>query len=326
MWKKRLVVSICFVFLGLPSCTAEESDVVKVGMVGLDTSHVIAFTRILNDPDHPDHVPGVRVVAGVKGGSPDIPSSADRVDQYTQQLQDDWDIEIVDTVEDLCEKVDGVMIESVDGRPHLEYAKVVIDAGLPMFIDKPIAGSYEDVLKIAQLAHKAGVPWFGGSSLRWWDGLQNAIDPENVGDILGCETFSPCSYEPHHPDLFWYGVHGVNPLFAIMGKGCVKVSRIHTEDYDLVVGVWDDGRIGAYRGMRKGPHKYGATIYGTQGRTTVEGHSYKGLIKQIVTFFQTKESPMDPEEIVEMYAFMEAADESKELGGKAVSLPEFKLE
>lgn len=318
------IVSIVSFMISLP--VYGESDVIRLGMIGLDTSHVIAFTSMLNDPNHPDHVPGVKIAAGFKGGSPDIPSSADRVDKYTQELQEKWGVTIYDSIPELCKHVDGVLIESVDGRPHLEQAKPVIEAGLPFFIDKPMAGSFKDAVEIARLAKKAGVPWFGGSSLRWWQGVQEATDPENAGDILGCDAYSPCSLEPHHPDLFWYGVHGVEILYAAMGQGCQTVTRISTPDTDFVTGIWKDGRIGTFRGTRKGAHSYGATIFGTKKVTTVDGHSYKGLVEQIVKFFKTKQSPLEPEEMVEVMGFMEAADESKRQGGKTVPMPEFSLE
>lgn len=293
----------------------------RLGLIGLDTSHVIAFTSILNNPDHKEHVPGARVVAGFKGGSPDLPSSWDRVEKFTEQLRKDFGVEIVDSIPKLCSMVDGVLIESVDGRPHLEQARQVIEAGKPIFIDKPVAASFKAGFEIAKLAEDAGVPWFGGSSLRWTPQLREAIDPENVGQILGCDAFSPCSLEPHHPDLFWYGVHGVEMLYAAMGRGCVSVTRTATRDGDLVVGLWEDGRIGTFRGTRKGAHDYGATIFGTKGITKAQGHTYRGLVEQIVRFFQTKEPPIDPWETVEMLAFMEAADQSKQLGGVPVPVP-----
>ena len=248
------------------------------------------------------------------------------MDGYTQELKEKWGVEIVNSIPELCRKVDGVLITSVDGRPHLEQARQVIAAGLPFFVDKPIAGSFADGLEIARLAKKAGVPWFGGSSLRWWKGMREAIDPDKVGAILGCDAYSPCSLEPHHPDLFWYGVHGVEILYAAMGKGCQTVSRTSTPDTEMVVGVWKDGRVGTFRGTRQGSHGYGATIFGTKIDTTVEGHSYKGLVETMVQFFQTKKSPIDPEEMVELLAFMEAADASKAQGGKPVPLPTFSLE
>jgi len=326
-WRFGLVVLGVAGMLGaaLTGAAAEEK-VIRLGMVGLDTSHVVAFTQMLNDHKNGEHVPGAKVVAGFKGGSPDIESSISRVDEYTNELKEKWGVKIYDSISELCKHVDGVLIESVDGRPHLEQVKPVIEAGLPFFIDKPVGGTYEDVLEIARLAKKAGVPWFGGSSLRWWSGMREGIDPAKVGKILGCDAFSPCSLEPHHPDLYWYGVHGVEILYAAMGPGCKQVTRISTPGMDVVVGVWADGRIGTFRGTREGVHNYGARIFGDKGNSTVEGHSYKGLVEQIVKFFQTKQSPLDANEIVEMYAFMQMADVSKEQGGKAVALPEFSLE
>jgi predicted dehydrogenase len=299
---------------------------IRLGMIGLDTSHVIAFTQRFNDPNNSEYVPGFKVVAGFKGGSADIPTSADRVDGYTKKLQDDWGVKIYDSVEELCQNVDGVLIESVDGRPHLGYARQVIKAGLPFFVDKPVGGTYEDVLEIAKLAKKANVPWFGGSSLRWWSGMSDALNPEKIGEVLGCDAYSPCSYEKSHPDLFWYGVHGMSLLYGAMGPGCKSVSRTHTEDTDVVVGVWDDGRIGTFRGLRAGKHNYGARIYGSKGNSTVEGHSYKGLLEAISNFFKTKKPPLSAEEIVEMYAFMNCADISKQQGGKPVDLPKISLD
>ncbi|MGC9326321.1 MAG: Gfo/Idh/MocA family protein [Candidatus Hinthialibacter sp.] len=328
--KQKVVFSLCLTALAgaaliIPPLSG-AADPIRIGMIGLDTSHVVAFTRMLNDSNHPDHIPGAKVVAGFKGGSPDIPSSINRVEGYTEQLKNDWGVTIYDSIDELCQNVDAVMIESVDGRPHLEAAKKVIAAGLPFFIDKPVAASFQDVFEIARLAKKAGVPWFGGSSLRWWSGMQEALNPDKVGRVLGCDAFSPCSYEEHHPDLFWYGVHGVSLLYAAMGPGCRQVTRIHTDGADVVVGVWEDGRIGTFRGTRAGKHSYGARIYGSEGNANVEGHSYKGLVEQLVRFFQTKESPLSAEEIVEMYAFMEYADHSKEQGGRPVKLPEILLD
>jgi len=329
--RKMLAIVVASFVVSLfagPTAIAAEGKfpVIRLGMVGLDTSHVIAFTNMLNDPNNAEYVPGAKVVAGFKGGSPDIESSISRLDEYTKQLQEKFGVKIYDSIAELCRNVDGVLIESVDGRPHLEQAKQVIAAGLPMFIDKPVAGAYEDVLEIARLTKKAGIPWFGGSSLHWVSAWREAMKTEKIGEVLGCDAYSPCSYEPHHPDLFWYGVHGVDPLYAAMGRGCQTVARTHTEDYDYVVGVWKDGRIGTYRGMRKGGHDYGMTIFGTKDQVSVKGHSYKGLVEEIVKFFQTKKPPLSAEEIIEMYAFMQAADESKNQGGKPVPVPQFSLE
>jgi len=293
-----------------------ESPPIRVGMIGLDTSHVVAFTQLLNDTANRNHVPGARVVAAFKGGSPDVESSRSRVEGYTATLRDKWGIEIVDSIPALCEKVDAVMIESVDGRPHLEQARPVFAAKKRLFIDKPMAGSLADVKEIFRLSRESGVPCFCSSSYRF---MQDLRRPE-MGKVIGCDAYSDCSLETHHPDLFWYGIHGVEALFTVMGAGCVEVSRMNTPGADVVVGRWQDGRIGVFRGFRKGSTPSVAHVYCEKGSYDVKYGDYKGLVEAIVEFFKTGEPPVSPEETLEIYAFMDAADKSKEQGGKAVPL------
>jgi predicted dehydrogenase len=306
----------------LLSTTAHGKDL-RIGMIGLDTSHVIAFTKLLNDPNHTDHVPGGKVVAAFKGGSDDIKSSYERVDKYTQQLQDEFGVVIVDTIEELCKRVDVVMLESVDGRPHLDQARPVIEAGLPLFIDKPVAGSLADAIEIYRLAREHEVPCFSSSSYRYYDSLV-ALQAKDVGDIRAAVSYGPCHIEEHHPDLFWYGVHPTEALFAILGVGCETVVRTATAETDVVVGKWSDGRTGTLIGLRpplKTPHQ--VIVFGTKGVAMQEGGgNYAPLVREVMEFFQTGVPPVSPEETVEMFAFMEAADESKRLGGQPVSIAE----
>ncbi len=295
------------------------SNDLKLGIIGLDTSHAVAFTKILNDPDNPHHVKGAKVVAAFKGGSPDIPSSRDRVDRYTKTLVEDFGVKLYPTIEAMCGKVDAVLLESVDGRPHLKQAKPVIEAGLPLFIDKPVAGSLKDAIAIFDLAQKRKVPMFTSSSLRFAKGTL-AVREGSIGKVTYCETHSPCSLEPHHPDLFWYGIHGVESLFTALGPGCISVRRGKTEDGKIkVTGKWTGDRTGVYR-EGKG---FGGKAVGSKGESEVgKFDGYPPLIREIVTFLKTGDAPVTPEESIAIYAFMEAADESKRRGGEEVSLEE----
>jgi predicted dehydrogenase len=311
-----IVAIVCVICADLTAAPAQGPF--RIGMIGLDTSHVIAFTKLINSPEKSS---GCRVVAGYPGGSPDIEASAGRVEKFTNQLRDDFGLEIVDSIEELCRTVDGVMLESVDGRPHLEQARPVIAAGKPLFIDKPMAGSLADVLEIFRLAKDGNVPCWSSSSLRFGPGIMGMRDRDEVGDVLGCDAFSPCSLEPHHPDLYWYGVHGVEILFTIMGTGCRSVQRTQTDDYELVVGTWGDGRIGTYRGLKTGKRDYGAMVFGTRGIARSGGYEgYGHLVEEVVTFFKTGRVPVPPEETIEIFAFMTAADESKVRNGCPVTL------
>ena len=314
---KLLLAILSGIILTLPAIAADE---LRLGLIGLDTSHVTAFTKLLNDTKHKNHVPGGKVVAAFKGGSPDIESSASRVEGYTKQLQDDFGVKIVPTIEELCQQVDAVLLMSVDGRPHLEQAKPVIKAGKPMFIDKPVAGSLRDAIEIYRLAKEAKVLVFSSSSYRYYDSLVE-VKKANVGEIRSVISYGPAHLEPHHPDLFWYGVHPTEALYTILGTGCESVSRTTTPDTDIISGIWSGGRIGTLHALRKGPTPHKVIIFGTQAVAEQKGSGdYAPLVREIVKFFQTGVAPVSPEETLELFTFMEAADESKRQGGAPVKI------
>ncbi|MBI1318707.1 MAG: gfo/Idh/MocA family oxidoreductase [Candidatus Hydrogenedens sp.] len=316
-WKHVLAASAIAMFTALP---ARAEEPIKVGIIGLDTSHVTAFTELLNNPDNAKHVPGAKVVAAYQGGSDDIESSYSRVEGYTRTLQEDYGVEIVPTIEDLCAKVDAVLLESVDGRPHLEQARPVFEAGKRVFIDKPVAGSLKDAIEIYRLGKLHGVPWFSSSSYRFYDSM-TALMQQDVGDIKGAISFGPATYEEHHPDLFWYGVHPTEALFTALGRGCESVVRTTTEDTDVVTGVWSGGRVGTLRGLRNAATPHGVILFGAKAVAHQEDSGdYAPLVAEIVKFFQTGVAPVSPEETIEIFAFMEAADESKRQGGAVVTI------
>lgn len=309
-----VLAGLAVVGFGLTAYGGEPSRPLRAGIIGLDTSHVIAFTQILNNPKATGDLADVTVVAGYPGGSPDIPSSRDRVKGFTEQLRGKG-IEICDSIDGLLKKVDVVLLESVDGRPHLEQVRPVFAAGKPVFIDKPFAGSLADAVEIVRLSKKYKVPFFSSSSTRFSPDFQ-AIRQGNsrFGKVKSCVAYSPMSIEPHHPDLFWYGVHGVEILYTIMGPGCKTVTRV---DKNKVVGVWEDGRVGTFHG--KGG--YGATVEGTEASGEAGKYAgYEPLVKEIAKFFKTGKPPVSAEETLELFAFMEAADESKRQGGAAVTI------
>jgi predicted dehydrogenase len=304
-----------------------NSKALRAGIIGLDTSHVTAFTSLLNGPHAAGDLAGVRIVAAYPGGSSDIPSSRDRVVGYTRELKEKYGVEIVDSIDELLKKVDVVFLESVDGRPHLAQARPVFQARKPVFIDKPIAGTLADAIAIFDLARESGTPCFSSSSLRFSPGIAGMKHNPKVGDVVGCDAYGPCHLEEHHPDLYWYGVHGVETLYTIMGTGCQTVARVQTvgrgenDGTELVTGVWKGGRVGTFRGIRQGHADYGATVFGTKGIAPSGGYGgYEPLVVEICKFFRTHKPPVSAEETVEIFAFMEAADESKRQGGKPVTI------
>ena len=310
MWRTLVCSLACStLLLAATAQGTEEERLIKVGIIGLDTSHAIAFTQLLNDKNAPPELARCRVVAAYPQGSPDIESSVSRVPKYKEDIRK-LGVEIVDSIDELLQRVDAVLLETNDGRPHLEQARAVYKAGKPVFIDKPIAGSLRDAVAILAEAKAAGVPMFSSSSLRYGENTQAARGGA-VGRVEKCETSSPASIEPTHPDLFWYGIHGVESLFTVMGTGCQSVVRTTENGKIVVTGKWTGGRVGVFRESKD----YVGKALGEKGEAPVgQSSGYRPLVVEIVKFFRTGVSPIDPQETLEIYAFMEAADESKRQG------------
>jgi predicted dehydrogenase len=298
-----------------------SADGVRVGIIGLDTSHCTAFTEMLNDPSSGDTFFGFRVVAAYPHGSLDIKSSYERIAGYTEEVKK-MGVEIVDSIDTLLKKADVILLETNDGRRHLEQAIPVLKAGKRLFIDKPMTASLADAMIIFDAALHFSVPVFSTSGLRYIKGMDK-IKNGSVGKVLGAETFSPAYIEKTHPDLFWYGIHGVEALFTAMGTGCKTVVRVSTADTDVVTGTWEDGRIGSFRGLRAGKKDYGGVVYGENDIMILgPDNGYKPLLGEIAKYFQSGIIPVKPEETLEILAFMEGADVSKKRGGIPVELTE----
>jgi hypothetical protein len=299
-----------------PAFEAEQGK--RIGMIGLDTGHCMAFTRAFNAPDAGDRYRGYKVTTAYPKGTELITEWKEQIPKITEEVRGQG-VEIVDSIEELLDKVDVVLITCIDGNKHLELAMPVLKAGKPLFIDKPFAASYRDAYAIVEAAREYGTPMFSSSSLRYPTGVENVS--ETAGKITGTDAYGPAVIEPHHPDLFWYGIHGVELLFSIMGAGCKSVRRTYTPETDSVVGVWNDNRTGTFRGIRNGKYGYGATVFGEKNIVYLSRDGgYNPLLAKIAEFYDTKIPPFPVEQTLEIIAFMEAADESKKHGGAEIDL------
>ena len=315
------VFAILSSFYSIATVFAEEDrQLLRVGIIGCDTGHAPAFTKVFHSPENDEALEGIKVVAAFPGGSPDLANNREHLEKFSGELRE-MGMEIVDSIDELLTRVDVVLLESVDGRKHLEQVRPVFASGKPVFIDKPIAGSLADAVEIVELARKHKVPCFSSSSLRYTPEIHGARSNSQIGEVIGCTAYSPCTLDRSHPDLYWYGIHGVETLFTIMGPGCVSVVRIQADDAEVVTGVWEDGRLASYRGQRSGKQDFGAIVFGSKSIHHINGFAgYQPLVKEIGKFFKTHDAPVSLEETLEIFAFMEAADESKRLGGVPVTL------
>jgi len=304
----------------LISSTLSAADV-RVGIIGLDTSHAVEFTQRLNDPASTNFVPGARVVAALPAASPDIAASIDRVQGFTSAVRDKYGVRIVADVKELLAAVDAVMVLSLDGRAHVRQMKDVVAAKKPVFLDKPVAASLKDAVGIYMQAEAAGTPVFSASALRWNPSVL-AVATSGVTNPSGAISSGPAPKMEHHPSLFFYGIHPTEALFTVLGPGCASVVNTATTGASVITGKWEDGRVGSLYAMHTWPAAYQVTLFGSDkvvGQTT-EGGDYTPLVREIVKFFQSRTPPVTAKQTLEIYAFMEAADESARKNGRPVLL------
>ncbi|AMV35574.1 Inositol 2-dehydrogenase/D-chiro-inositol 3-dehydrogenase [Pirellula sp. SH-Sr6A] len=316
-----LIVAAMIVVSFTHSAAAQSASVMKIGVIGLDTSHANAFANIFNAENATGDFAQQQITHAFPGGSEDIESSRSRVEGYTDSFRKKG-ITIVDSVDELVKQVDAVIVHSLDGRKHLAQVIPAFQAKKPVFIDKPLAGTLAEAIAIKMIAEKYSARWFTSSSLRYSAGtIQYREEDAKRKSVRGAIAWSPCSLEKTHPDLYWYGVHGVETLYTVMGKGCKQVSRVSVEGTDVALGLWSDGRVGEFRGIRDGKADYGFLVF---GQHAIEmGGKYDGyapLVDRVASFFKGEYEGVEVDESIEMFTFMEAADESKRQGGKPILL------
>ncbi len=314
-----ITFSTCCILLMILSASCAFASDLRLGIIGTDTSHVVEFTKLLNDASVPGHVSGAVVVAAFKGGSQDVPLSRDRVDGFSKELQEKWHIQFVKQIRDLCPLVDGIMLESVDGRAHLDQFRQAAVCGKPIYVDKPLASTISDAREIARIAASHNVPWFSSSSLRF-----GAVQALRSPDIAGVLVWGPGPLEKHQQlDLSWYAIHPIEALFTLMGPGVEQVTRTYTPGADVVTGTWKGGRIGTVRAIR--PYStYGAVVFRNNNNEPIVssdiGAGYSPLLQEIVKFIRTGVPPVSNQETLEIYAFMDAAQQSRDHGGVPIAV------
>lgn len=298
-------------YMGSPGETGAAKGK-RIGIIGLDTSHSEVFARMINT--EAVNSKGYKVtVAYHPSSNRDILNLQASVSDSLQKMG----VKIADSMDALLSACDVVLLETIDGGFHLEQVIPVFEAKKRVFIDKPLSATLKGARAIVDASERYATPFFSSSSLRFDPNVQKVLSG-SIGNVKGADVYTPAELESRHLDMAWYAIHGLEMLYTVMGMGCETVSRIYTEDMDLITGVWKDGRIGTIRGIRNTPVGIAGTAFGEKGPAPLGPFSeaaYIGLVQQVIDFFDTGAPPVTPVETLEMFQFMEAADKSKETGG-----------
>ena len=323
-----------------PAVAAQaEAQPVRLGILGVDNYQSVAFTQLFHDPKAAEALRGVRVVAAWPGTvSEDIPESVANLAKWEKSLAD-YQVKIVPTVREVLDACDGVLVMPLDGRKHRELAKAAMKAGKRVYIGRPLAADFAEAHALLKLARETKAACWTSSQHRFSPGFIGMRNHPEVGTVLGCDVYGGAPTVPHHAELVWHALHGIETLFTIMGTGCVSVQAVSTPTAASITGVWGDGRVGTFRGIKTGAVKYSATVFGDKGVSIagVYGHGvpvkgvaplndkymgYEGIAVELAKFFRGGPAPVSLDETREIFAFMEAAQLSQQRGGQPVQISE----
>lgn len=312
---------------------------VRLGILGVDNYQSVAFTQLFHDPKATGDLQGIRVVAAWPGTvSEDIPESVANLAKWEKSLAD-FQVKIVPSVREVLDNCDGVLVMPLDGRKHRELAEAAMKAGKRVYVGRPLAADFPEAHALLKLARETKAPLWTSSQHRFSPGFIGMRNHPEVGAVIGCDVYGGCPTVPHHSELVWHALHGIETLFTIMGTGCVSVQSVSTPTAEAVTGVWGDGRLGTFRGIKTGAVKYSATVFGDKGVSIagVYGHGvpvkgvaplndkymgYEGIAIELAKFFKGGAAPVSLDETREIFAFMEAAQLSKQRGGQPVKIAE----
>ncbi len=284
----------------------------RLGIIGTDSTHAEEFTRILNDTHAKDHVPGARVVVAYRGGNPLVALSRDRIASITEALQRRWKIPFVDRIHDLCPRVDGLLLLSVDASSRPQEFVEAAACGKPIFVDKPFASSLAAATSLAAYAASHHVRWFSASAMRF------VLPKLKSGNARGADVWGPGVLGTGSSlDLSWYGIHSISILYALLGPGAESVTRLHTANSDVLTAAWKDGRVGVVHLFRP-DFPFGATAFLDNRSSETFANlqiDYVPLLQAILAFMRGGKPPVSTEETLEIMAFMDAAHRSMQHGG-----------
>lgn len=292
----------------------------KLGLIGLDTSHVEAFAEVFNNPQCPHYIKGFRITHAFAGGSPDFPLSINRVGGFTRLLSENYGVSIVESPESVARSVDAILLTTADGRLHPEQFRVIAPQRKPTFINKPLAVSAVAAAEIARTASQFGVRVFSSSNLRFSDVLIDAISKRDLGEIIGADVAGPLPLEDTQPGFFWYGIHLVEMLFCALGPRCSSLQVSTREGHELVVAEWECGRFGTIRGNRVGCSHFTVVLRRERGDQWVDlsrgAQPCVGLANVMAEFFRGGVAPVPLDETEAVVRFIEIANESRRTGNR----------
>lgn len=286
---------------------------IRVGIIGLDTSHAIEFPRRMQAPDLDAamKVPGLRAVSCLRFATPFQDEAG--LDARQKQLEQ-WGVKVTRTFEDAVKGVDALMLEINDPAYHLEYFERCAARGLPIFLDKPMADTIANGRKIADLARRHGTRVFSSSSLRFVRALEDACAA--VPKPAMTSVYGPLGKAPAGSSVVWYGVHAFEMLQRALGRGAAAVLAKRDALGTVAIVRYPDARRGLVE-LTEGSYLYGGCLRALDKAAPFVvdlGRAYTEELARVADFFRGGPAPVAMEDTLEVMALLDAAERSYQSG------------
>ncbi|MEM6314307.1 MAG: Gfo/Idh/MocA family oxidoreductase, partial [Planctomycetota bacterium] len=298
------------------TANAEASKTIRLGCVGVDSSHLPEFTKRIHALRDAGET-GCTVTHSFDAGPHFLPESD--VAEWTAATRG-MGVEEAGSMDELLDAVDGVLVLSVNGHEHLGHALPALERGLPTYVDKPLTCDLAQAKQLRAAAKQSGARCYSASSLRFVSELETLGD---LGDIVAVDVVGPGELNDAMEGLFFYGVHSIELVDALMGPGVEAVQATGGTDRDFVRFRYDDGRSASIRLERRGSYAFAATVHGTEHCKSFVvdfGPVYGRLVAGMCRFFEGGPAPVDLDRLIENIAVMEAGNRSMASDGEWVEV------
>ena len=291
------------------------SEITKIAIIGLDTSHSTELPKLMQDPKTPENlqVKELRTVSCLRFETPfQNKEGLDARQEYLESIG----VTVTENFDEAVAECDAIIIAINDPSRHLEYFEKCAPLGKPIFLDKPFADTVKNMHKIIEIANKYKIRFFTSSSLRFDVDLTAVL--ESAPKVHRALIWGPIGKAAAGSDVIWYGCHGFEMLQTVMGNGAEEVSAYQDEAGYVFQIKYADERRGTVELTPKS--SYGALLRDDANnsvpvKVTAKVSFYFMLLKAIVRFLNG-EQVVELADAVEVMAMLEAADKSI-VSGKA---------
>jgi predicted dehydrogenase len=286
---------------------------IKIGMIGSDNSHALAFSKLANI----DRVLGDRCrVVGIWG------AEADR----TQEVAREGGIEtIVENPADLLDAVDLAVVVDRHGDLHAGHALPFLERGIPVCVDKPFAIDMDDCRRMLSTAQESGAALTSFSALRYAPATDLlAAEIDQIGEIKAAHFAGPCDFESPYGGPFFYATHVVEVSLRLVGEDIATVAAKRNGKSVVVTVTWENGAIGTYSLLGDAAYHFHATLFGSKGMVAQEllggDSAYAEALNRMVQMAETGEPPLTADQLLLPITIIHAIQSSLANNGAEISL------